>query len=402
MKTEIQKIYLDYHSTTPVDKRVMKVMQPFFEDQFGNPHSKDHMFGWEAHKAVERARGQISDLIGADADEIIFTSGATEANNLAIIGTALAMGPKQRNKIIVSEIEHKCVLNSASYLKNHGFEILCVPVDKNGVISLIDLETLIDDKTALVSVMTVNNEIGSIQPIKEVGSLCHEYGAIFHTDAAQATLFIGLDVSEMSIDLLSLSSHKIYGPKGIGALYISRDLQNKPNPLIHGGGQEQGYRSGTLPTMLCAGFGEACVLACSERENYQTKIKELSASFYAELSQKIPEIQINGSWENRHPGNLNILFPYIDAESLIGALQPYIAASTGSACTTGIPEPSHVLKAIGLTTEQAESSIRFGVGRQTTESHITDAVDLIASAYRNLKDELPEQVLSRGKSRIRI
>jgi len=388
MKKETQKIYLDYHSTTPVDRRVMKVMQPFFEDQFGNPHSKDHMFGWEAHKAVERARSQISDLISADSDEIIFTSGATEANNLAIIGTVLSMKPKQKNKIIVSEIEHKCVLNSAAYLKKHDFEVIYLPVDENGRVLPENLESLIDDQTALVSIMAVNNEIGSIQPIEKLGAICHERGVIFHTDAAQAALFMDLDVNEMNIDLLSLSSHKIYGPKGIGALYISRDLKDRPEPIIHGGGQEQGYRSGTLPTMLCAGFGEACVLACSERENYQTRIKELSDLFYTELRQKIPAMQINGSWENRHPGNLNILFPHIDAESLLGALQPYIAASTGSACTTGIPEPSHVLKAIGLTTEQAESSIRFGIGRQTTESDITYAADLIVSAYHNLKDEM--------------
>lgn len=393
MTMRMHKIYLDYHSTTPTDSRVIEVMKPFFSEEFGNPHSGNHAFGWTANKAVEKAREQVAQLINADPDEIIFTSGATESNNLAIIGSALAIRENEKKRIIVSSIEHKCVLNAATYLKEQGFEVLILPVDKSGIVSISTLEDMIDNTTALVSIMAVNNEIGTIQPIKKIGELCRKHGVLFHTDAAQAPLFMPIDRTDTHIDLLSLSSHKLYGPKGIGALYINRNIKLKPKPLIYGGGQEQGLRSGTLPSMLCVGFGEACNIAKSEQGEYALKAKELSGELFKALEKGIPGIVLNGSRKDRHPGNVNILFPNVDADSLLGALQPIIAASTGSACTTGIPEPSHVLTAIGLNTEQAERSIRFCVGRQTTKDDIRFAESFIINKYHELiKHMLSEAV----------
>ena len=372
-------IYLDYHATTPMDPAVTEAMCPWWEEGFGNPHSGDHWFGWQAHQAIEVAREDVADLIGADAGEIVFTSGATEANNLAILGAARGASG-ERNQILVSAIEHKCVLEAAAALLHDGWKVDTIPVDNGGLIRLDALETLLGDNSAIVSVMAVNNEIGTIQPIERIGQMCHDTGALFHCDAAQAPAAIPIDIFESNIALLSLSSHKIYGPKGVGALYARHDVLSKLQPISYGGGQEQGIRSGTLPTPLCVGFGRASKLMQEQWSTDGMRISQLRARLWAGIEREVPSAIQNGSLNHRHPGNLNVCFRGYDAGAILGKLQPALAASTGSACTTGIPEPSHVLRAIGLSLEDAESSIRFGLGRFTTDDEIEDAVRLIAAA----------------------
>lgn len=380
----IRQIYLDNHATTPTDPRVVEAMAPWWTDSFGNPHSGDHWFGWTANQAVDSARSNLTRMIGADPDEIIFTSGATEANNLAIIGAARARQPN-RPHVVVSAIEHKCVLESAEQLKHDGLLVDLVPVDDEGQVRLDVLENLLSENTALVSVIPVNNEIGSIQPIAEISRLCASTGAWLHCDAAQAPAAIDLDVSSLGIDLMSLSSHKMYGPMGIGALYARADLLSRLRPITFGGGQEQGLRSGTVPTPLCVGFGEAAKLMSQLGGDERLVLRELRDKLWQGIRAIEPSAQLNGGMYARHPGNLNVLFPKLDASALIGALQPELAISTGSACTTGIPEPSHVLTAIGLSLEDAECSVRFGVGRFTSNEDIQHALSLLESAIRHLK-----------------
>jgi len=378
-------IYLDYQATTPVDPRVVNEMAPYWSDFFGNPHSSDHSFGWQAHEAVESSRAQIASLIGADHEEIIFTSGATESNNLAILGIARAM-PSTRRRIIISAIEHKCVIAAAHAAIREGFEIVMAPVGRDGIIDLQALEHLIDERTALVSVMAVNNEIGTIQPIRDISKLCNKHGVLLHSDAAQALSIQAIDVDDSGVDLMSLSAHKIYGPKGIGALYIRKDIAIKPEPIIHGGGQELGFRAGTVPTPLCVGFGKACSILESEIDIEASKLKKLQLYFTDVLRSLDVQFSINGSLTHRHPGNLNILFHKIDASLLLNAIQPTIAASTGSACSSWIPHPSHVLRAIGLSAEESESSIRFSIGRFTNHDDITYACKRLNTEIQRISE----------------
>jgi cysteine desulfurase len=378
-----EAVYLDYQATTPADLRVVEAMEPYWSHVYGNPHSANHAFGWQADTAVEVARAEIANLVGADPDEIIFTSGATEANNLAVLGIARA-APPSRRRIIVSAIEHKCVLSAARAAAEEGFEVTTVPVKSDGIVDIDAIARVLDERVALVSVMTVNNEIGTIQPIREIGQLCRAYGATFHSDAAQALSFLEIDVNKITVDLMSFSAHKMYGPKGIGALYVRRNSNIRPKPIIHGGGQEFGLRSGTLPSPLCVGFGEACRIMRAENHG-NSQLSELRSYFLQSLLEAIPSINVNGSMSARHPGNLNIHFPGIEAEGLLNNLQPNVAASTGSACTSGQPEPSHVLRAIGLSSNEAECSIRFSLGRFTTIEEIDFAISMIRHAVKNLQ-----------------
>jgi cysteine desulfurase len=382
-----QMIYLDNQATTPMDPRVLDAMMPYFTTKFGNPHSRSHRFGWEAETAVEEARTKIADLIGADPKEIIFTSGATEANNLAVKGVA-SFNKDQKNHIITVSTEHKCVLDSCRHLKEQGFDITYLPVEQNGIIDLKKLEAAITPKTCLVSVMAVNNEIGVIQPIKEIGEICRKNGVYFHTDAAQAFGKIPLNVNEMNIDLMSISGHKIYGPKGVGALYVRRKPRVRLVPLMNGGGQERGLRSGTLPTPLIVGLGKAAEIAKLEMESDTKRIGALTAKLKKAIMDKIPDVYLNGDDTKRIHGNLNLSFAYIEGESLIMAIRE-LAVSSGSACTSSSLEPSYVLRALGVEEELAHTSIRFGLGRFTTEEEIDRAIEILTKAINKLREMSP-------------
>jgi cysteine desulfurase len=374
------EIYMDYQATTPTDPRVVAAMLPYWSEIYGNPHSADHAFGWDADAAVEAARAQIAESVGADPDEIIFTSGATEANNLAVLGIARA-SPSARRRIVVSAIEHKCVLAAARAAADEGFEVVMAPVNADGVVDVAALVALIDTGVALVSVMAVNNEVGSVQPLPEIAALCAGVGAVFHSDAAQALSVLSIDVAASGVDLMSLSAHKAYGPKGLGALYVRRGLRVRPRPIMHGGGQEGGLRAGTLPTPLCVGFGEACRILVQERDSDAARIGALRDSFLTQLRAAVPSIIVNGTLAHRHPGNLNLRFPSVDSSALLQNLHPNVAASTGSACTSGQPEPSHVLAGMGLSALQSNESVRLSIGRFTTPDEISLAVRHITSAH---------------------
>lgn len=375
-------IYLDYQSTTPMDPRVIDVMVKSMTEDFGNPHSRTHSLGWKAEEVVEIARRQVADLIGADAKEIFFTSGATESNNIAIKGVAKFYG-REKNHIITVATEHKCVINSARDLEQEGFGATFLPVQKNGIIDLNELEKAITDKTCIVSVMAVNNEIGVIQPIKEIGAICRKKGVFFHSDCAQAFGKIPLDVNSMNIDLMSISGHKIYGPKGIGAIYIRRKPRVRIKSVFSGGGQERGIRSGTVPTPLVVGFGKAAEIAKNEMESDYARIKKLSDKFY-DAMMKLTHIYLNGDKEKRYAGNLNFSFAGIEGESMIMAIKD-LAVSSGSACTSSSLEPSYVLHALGVEDDLAHTSIRFGIGRFTTEEEIDYAIKLIGSKVDKLR-----------------
>jgi cysteine desulfurase len=375
-------IYLDYQATTPIDPRVNEAMIDVMKNDFGNPHSRSHAYGWKAEELVEIARKQVADLIGADEKEIFFTSGATESNNIAIKGVAHFYHP-QKNHVITVATEHKCVINSVRDLEQEGFEVTFLPVQKNGLINLAELEKAITDRTAVVSVMTVNNEIGVIQPIAEIGALCRKKGTFFHTDAAQAFGKIPLDVDAMNIDLMSISGHKIYGPKGIGALYIRRKPRVRVKPLFSGGGQERGIRSGTLATPLIVGLGKAAEIAKNEMQQNNQYIKKLSDKFYNAMMQ-LPHIYLNGDKEKRIPGNLNFSFAAIEGESMIMAIKN-LAVSSGSACTSASLEPSYVLHALGLSDDLAHTSIRFGIGKFTTEEEVDYAIKLVKEKVEKLR-----------------
>lgn len=382
-------IYLDYQSTTPMDPKVLDAMMPYFTEKHGNPHSRSHSFGWDAEEGVEIARKQVADVIRANPKEIIFTSGATESNNLAIKGVAHFYKSEGKNHIITVSTEHKCVLDTCRHLNQEGFEITYLPVDEKGIINLDQLEGAIKKNTVLVSVMMVNNEIGVIQPMKEIGAICKKHNVFFHTDAAQGYGKIPIDVNEMNIDLMSISSHKIYGPKGVGALFIRR----KPNrvriePLINGGGQERGLRSGTLPTPLIVGFGKAAEICKEVMETEYVRIKKLSDTFYKEIVESIPDVYLNGHKEQRWPGNLNLSFAYIEGESLILAIKD-LAVSSGSACTSASLEPSYVLRAVGVDVELAHTSIRFGFGRFTTEAEVAYAINVVKKSIDKLRAMSP-------------
>ena len=376
-------VYLDYQATTPVDPRVFEAMRPYFSEMFGNPHSVDHVYGREVEEAVEKAREHVAALIGAEAREIVFTSGATESNNLAIKGAARFLKDR-RNHVVTVATEHKCVLESVSDLEREGISSTVLPVKPDGLLDLDVLKQALTDNTALLSVMAVNNEIGVIQPLAEIGAICREHGVLFHTDAAQGAGKIPLDVAEMNIDLMSFSGHKIYGPKGIGALYVRRRPRVRLEPLFSGGGQERGLRSGTLPAPLCIGLGAACAIAKEEMANEATRIDFQARRLSWALGVSLP-VQLNGHPNQRIPGNLNYRFDGIDAGDLLEAVAADVAASTGSACTSAEVEPSYVLRALGLSDEQAASSIRFGLGRFTTDAEIDRAASALITAARRLQ-----------------
>lgn len=380
-------IYLDYQATTPCDPRVLEKMLPYFCEQFGNPHSRSHVFGWQAEAAVERARLQIATLIGAHPKEIIFTSGATESNNMALKGIMKFYG-KEKNHLITCVTEHKCVLDTARHLEREGYEVTYLPVRKNGLIDLRQLEASMTEKTALVSIMAVNNEIGVLQPLKEIGDMCRKKGVFFHTDAAQGVGKIPLDVNEMKIDLLSLSGHKLYAPKGIGALYVRRKPRVRLPALINGGGQERGMRSGTLSPALCVGLGEACRLAGEEMAEEGKRLKTLRDLFYQKIRESLEEVYLNGDAEERIPGNLNLSFAYVEGEGLMMGIKE-LALSSGSACTSASLEPSYVLRALGVSEEMAHTSLRICFGRFTTEEEVLKAADVIIAAVNRLREMSP-------------
>jgi len=388
-------VYLDNQATTPLDPRVLEAMLPYFTEHFGNPHSESHVYGHNAMAAIETARGEVARLINADPREIVFTSGATEANNLALKGAAhfarahpLAGGPNgvrsPRDHLIVLTTEHKCVLESAAALQREGFAISYLPVEPSGLVDLDRLAAAMTDRTLLVSVMAAHNEIGVIQPLADIGALCRARGVLLHTDAAQAFGKIPLDVEAMRLDLMSISGHKTYGPKGIGALYIRRRPRVRLLPLIDGGGQERGLRSGTLPTPLCVGLGRAAALAGAEMAEEAQRLRQLRARLYANLRRRVPDMLLNGYLDHRLPGSINMSFPGVTAPALIEAC-PSVAMSTGSACTSASVEPSYVLRALGMSDDRANASIRLGLGRFTTATEVDFAVDAIAAAVSRVQ-----------------
>ena len=362
-------------------------MMPYFSEQFGNPHSADHILGWESSKAVEGATLKIAQMIDADADEIIFTSGATEANNLALLGMARGNSEGPRRRILVSSIEHKSIFAISRILTDSlRFEVITIPVDDRGVIVLSALEEALDERVLLVSIGLVNSEIGSIQPLEKIYDLCRSCGALLHCDGAQAPSSIDLSNASQSLDFLSLSAHKMYGPKGLGALFIRRSLQEMIQPIIEGGGQQRHLRSGTVPTPLCVGMGIAAeIMSNGQMPMERETLRSLRDRFVSRLQELSFPIHLNGPpLKERHPGNANLRFEGFSAPDILNALQPRLAASTGSACTTGIPEPSHVLTAIRLTDTEADASIRFSLGRHTTGQDIDDALSLIQGTLEKL------------------
>ena len=380
-----RSIYADYQATTPVDPRVLEKMMPYWGESFGNPHSTDHVVGWRAAEAVEDSARSVAGLIGADPDEIVFTSGATEANNLALLGLA-RRAPESRRRILVSAIEHKCVLAAAKALEEReGFNVEVIPVDHQGFIDLDGLENMVDDTVLMASIMSVNNEVGTIQDLPAVAGMLARHGIVFHCDAAQAPC--AMDVSHLAeyADLISLSGHKVYGPQGIGALYIRRDLQPRLEPVMYGGGQQNGLRSGTVPVPLCVGLAAAAEIVRAEGSDERRRLAKQRDLFVDLLQDSGFSVAVNGPGrEWRHPGNANLRFDGFSAQDILGAVQPGLAASTGAACTSGIPEPSHVLRAMGLTVEQAESSVRFSFGRRTLNQEVYGAATLVIKALESL------------------
>jgi cysteine desulfurase len=374
-------VYLDHHATTPLDPRVLESMLLYFTEGFGNPHSAQHAYGWAAEAAIEQARVQVAALIGALPEEIVFTSGATEANNLAIRGVAARAG--QRRHVVTCATEHPSVLETCRALRRDGLEVMELPVRSDGLIDLDQLRDALRADTALVSIMTANHEIGVLQPIGEIAAICQERGILLHTDAAQAAGGIALDVAALGVDLASISAHKLYGPKGIGALYVRRGVRLAP--LFAGGAQERGLRPGTLPTPLCVGFGAACALVQQELADEAARLRELRERLYQGLCVAMKDIRLNGAPEARLPGNLNVCLPGVDAEDLLAEL-PELALSTGAACASASQEPSPVLRALGLPDEDIQGSIRIGLGRTTTACEIGFAIErLAATAARRLR-----------------
>lgn len=386
-------IYLDVQATTPLDPRVLDKMMNYYTGLYGNPHSNTHSYGWETNSEIEVAREQVAKVIGAHPKEIIFTSGATESNNLAIKGVAKFYGSNttssgiRKNHIITTNTEHKCVLEASKSLKDDGFEVSYLKVDENGLVNLEELKNTITEKTCLVSVMGVNNEIGVIQNLKEIGTLCRSKKVYFHTDCAQAYGKIDLDVEDMKIDLMSISSHKIYGPKGIGALYVRRRPRVRLQPIISGGGQERNLRSGTLAPPLVVGFGEAARIMLQEKEADIKHIKRLSKLLIDSLL-KLEETSLNGDAKSRYAGCVNVSFAFVEGESLLMALRD-VALSSGSACTSASLEPSYVLSALGKDEALAHSSIRFGIGRFTTEDEINYVIKAITERVDFLREMSP-------------
>lgn len=380
-------IYLDNQATTPTDPRVVEAMLPYFTEKFGNPHSGGHAFGWEADDAVEAARQQIAALIGAEAREIIFTSGATESNNLAIKGLA-RFNRSKGNHLITTRIEHKCVLECFRRLEGDGFRVTYLDVGSDGLVDLDHLAAAIEEQTLMVSIIGAHNEVGVIQPLAQIGALCRERGVYFHTDCAQAVGKTPLDVQDMKIDLLSISAHKIYGPMGIGALYVRRRPRVRLEPQMDGGGQERGFRSGTLPTPLCVGMGKAAEIAGQEMVSEAERLTSQRDALLEAIRKGLPDVQVNGSLETRIAGNLSLMFPGVSGDDLVTGLKG-LAISTGSACTTATVEPSYVLRAMGLTEAEAGASVRIGLGRFTTDDEIERASALIVGEVIRLRGGQP-------------
>ncbi len=393
-------IYLDNHASTPVDPAVLDAMLPFYGEKFGNPHSRTHYYGWEASEAVELAREQVAALIGAGTDEVYFTSGATESNNLAIKGIG-RMYRGRKDHMVSCVSEHMCVLDSLFNMEKEGSKVTYLEVGADGLIDLDALADAITDETILVSIMTVQNEIGIIQPMAEIGALCRQRGVFLHTDAAQAAGKIPIDVKAMNIDILSLTAHKYYGPMGIGALYVGRKPKVRLEPLFSGGGQENNMRSGTLPAPLCAGLGKASELGLAALADEPARLGKMRDHLLGRLQVALPGIHINGSMAHRVPGNLNVSFDGVRAEDIMAAL-PDLAISSGSACTSESDESSYVLRAIGLSNDLAESSLRFGLGRFTAPEEVDYAADRLITEISRLRQEkqdagIPARVLDEVK-----
>lgn len=381
-------IYMDNHATTPLDPRVLEAMMPYFTDTFGNAASRNHAFGWEAEAGVETAREQVAKLIGATAREIIFTSGATEGDNLAIKGVA-EMYRERGNHIIAQVSEHKAILDTCKRMEKYGYRVTYLPVNRDGLIELEDLKRAMDDKTILVTIMFANNEIGVVQPIAEIGKLCRERGVVFHTDAVQAVGKIPVDVNAMNIDVLSISAHKLYGPKGVGALYVRRrNPRVQLAAQIDGGGHERGMRSGTLNVPGIVGLGKACEICRLEMTEEAERQRTMRDHLREKLENALDYVEVNGSWEHRLPGNLNMSFVYVEGESLLMGIND-VAVSSGSACTSATLEPSYVLKSLGLGDDVAHSSIRFGLGRFNTMEEVDYVADKIIDVVRKLRELSP-------------
>ncbi len=386
-------IYMDNQATTRCDPRVLEAMLPHFTETYGNAASRNHEFGWTAEQTVAEARGQVAKLIGSTSKEIIFTSGATESDNLAIKGVA-EMYREKGNHIITQVTEHKAVLDSCQWLEKHGFRVTYLPVQKDGRISLDELKAAIDDQTILVTIMTANNEIGVLQPIREIGTLCHERGVLFHTDAVQAVGKVPFKVNEDMVDLASISAHKLYGPKGVGALYVRRK-----NPRVQlvaqidGGGHENGMRSGTLNVTGIVGLSKACEIARAEMEEESVRLAALRDRLKDGIMSQVDECYINGSLEHRLPGNINISFAHIKGETLLMAIND-VALSSGSACTSATPEPSYVMKALGVGPELGNCSIRFGIGRFNTEAEVDYVIKRIVDTVQQLRESSPQEEMA--------
>jgi cysteine desulfurase len=376
-------IYMDNHATTPVDPRVVEAMLPYFTQVFGNAASRSHSFGWTAEKAVEAARDQVGALIGASGKEIVWTSGATESDNLAIKGAA-EFHKDRGNHIITSEIEHKAVLDTCKRLEKEGFEVTYLPVDKDGLVQAEAVRAAMTDKTTVVSIMLANNEIGTVNPVNEIGAVVKERGALFHIDAVQGVGKIPFDVNEARADLVSLSAHKMYGPKGIGALYVRRKPRVRITAQIDGGGHERGMRSGTLNVPAIVGFGKAAEIARTEMATEATRLFKLRERLREGIQAEVTDAVVNGSLEHRLPGNLNISFPYVEGEAMLMGLKD-VAVSSGSACTSASLEPSYVLRALGVAEEMAHTSIRFGLGRFNTEEEVDHVVKLVVDKVKKLR-----------------
>jgi cysteine desulfurase len=380
-------IYLDHQATTPCDPRAVRAMLPYVSEEFGNAASRTHAYGWAAEEAVETARAQVAALVGADAREVVFTSGATEANNLALFGALRAArrgSGVPRDHVIAARSEHLSVLDPLKALEREGFRVTLLPVDSHGLVAPEQLRAELTPATALVSIMHANNEIGVLQPIAELAAQCAQQGVAFHCDAAQSAGSLALDMTRLGVDCLSLSAHKLYGPKGIGALVVRRAGRAKLEPILYGGGHERGLRSGTLPVPLCVGFGAAAEIARAERGADALRLAALRDRLWTRLRESLPELRLNGAPSPRLPGNLNVSFLGVEGEALLAAL-PELALSSGSACSSAKREPSHVLRALGADEARALSALRFGIGRGTSEAEIDAASDFIVAAVRKLR-----------------
>ncbi len=383
----MEPIYLDYQATTPTDPRVVEAMAPYWTRYFGNPHSEGHPFGWKSRKAVQTARARVANLLNAYDDEIIFTSGATESCNLALRGVACPRTRNKRNKIITLATEHPAVLETVRALSEQGYEVEILPVMPDGIVNLNTLASALSAETLLVSAMLANNEIGVIQPLREISELSHDVGAFVHTDATQAAGRIKIDVEELGVDLLSISGHKVYGPNGVGALYIRDEPSLEIEAVMTGGHQEKGIRPGTVPVPLVVGMGEACRIANRELVEDASRLELMSSKLRADLEGDFPTLMSFGSLENRIPGNLNVGIPGIPGESLVEALSGAVAISTGAACSTGSPEPSHVLLGLELEPEVAATAVRISLGRFTTKEEICAASGALRHAIKTIKGE---------------